>query len=261
MMNSLWISATGMSAQQLNMDTIANNLANVNTTGFKSSRAQFADIFYQQVQKDNADVSGADSGQVSVGLGSRNAATVRMFSQGVVENTGNPLDLAIQGDGFFQVMKPDGTAAYTRDGSFRVDSEGRLSTAQGYLVSPEIQIPADTQSVSIGVDGTVSVQTARDSAPRAIGQLELCKFMNPAGLSSEGQNLFVATPAAGDPMVNTPGQEGLGTLASGSLEHSNVNLVQEMVNMIQTQRAYEINTKAIQSTDQMMQMANNLKHG
>ncbi len=259
MMNSLWISATGMTAQQLNMDTIANNLANVNTTAYKSSRAQFADIFSQQVQKETGNITAAESGASTQGLGSRNTAIARMFSQGVVENTGNPLDLAIQGEGFFQVQKVDGSIAYTRDGSFRVDSEGRLTTAQGYLVSPEIIIPSDTQQVSISPDGTVNVLTPGYTAPRAIGQLEISRFINPAGLASEGQNIYTLTPAAGDPVVNTPGQDGLGNIAAGSLERSNVNLVQEMVSMIQTQRAYEINTKSIQASDEMMRMANNLR--
>jgi flagellar basal-body rod protein FlgG len=182
-----------------------------------------------------------------------------MFSQGTITTTGNPLDLAIQGDGFFQVLKADGSTAYTRDGSFRVNGDGKLTTAQGYLISPEIQIPTDAQAVTVGTDGTVSVTTAGSATPKVVGQLELSRFVNPAGLTSEGENIYSATVAAGQPIINTPGQEGLGSLAASSLEQSNVNLVQEMVNMIQTQRAYEINSKAVQASDQMMQMANNLK--
>jgi len=259
MMNSLWISATGMSAQQLNMDTISNNLANANTTAFKTSRAQFADIFYQQTIKDGE--SDTANAVQSTGLGSRNTSLTRTFSQGTITTTGNALDLAIQGDGFFQVQRADGSTAYTRDGTFRVSGDGKLTTAQGYLVSPEIQIPNDASGVTVGADGTVSVTTASSATPRVVGQLELCRFVNPGGLSSEGQNLYTATSAAGDPVVNTPGQDGLGSVASGSLEQSNVNLVQEMVNMIQTQRAYEINSKAVQATDQMMQITNNLRVG
>ncbi|NTV52185.1 MAG: flagellar basal-body rod protein FlgG [Candidatus Firestonebacteria bacterium] len=259
MMNSLWISATGMSAQQMNMDTISNNLANANTTAFKTSRAQFADIFFQQTQA--ADETAAAGSPLSVGLGSRNMALSRMFSQGTIISTGNALDLAIQGDGFFQVQRADGSTAYTRDGSLRVDGEGKLSTAQGYALSPEIQIPSDAQAVTVGIDGTVSVTTAGSAVPRVVGQLELCRFLNPAGLTSEGQNLYTATTAAGEPTVNTPGQDGLGSLVPGSLEQSNVNLVQEMVNMIQTQRAYEVNSKAVQATDEMMRMANSLRAG
>jgi len=259
MMNALWISATGMSAQQLNMDTISNNLANANTTAFKTGRAQFADIYYQQALGDAEAAAAAPTpGQ---GLGSRNTSLTRMFTQGTVSSTGNPLDLAIQGDGFFQVQKPDGSLAYTRAGAFNINGEGKLATAQGYLLSPEIQIPGDAQSVSVGVDGTVSVTTAGGTVPRVVGQLELSRFVNPAGLTSQGENLYAASPAAGEPTVNTPGADGLGTLAPGSLEQSNVNLVQEMVNMIQTQRAYEINSKAVQAADEMMRMTNNLRVG
>jgi flagellar basal-body rod protein FlgG len=259
MMNALWISATGMSAQQLNMDTISNNLANANTTAFKTARAQFADIYYQQALGDSEAASAAPA--AGQGLGSRNTSLTRMFSQGTVASTGNPLDLAIQGDGFFQVQKPDGSLAYTRAGAFSVNGDGKLATTQGYLISPEIQVPNDAQSVTMGADGTVSVTTAGSTAPRVVGQLELSRFVNPAGLTSQGENLYAATPAAGEPVVNTPGSDGLGTLAAGSLEQSNVNLVQEMVNMIQTQRAYEINSKAIQATDEMMRMTNNLRVG
>lgn len=256
MIQSLWISATGMSAQQLNMDTISNNLANVNTTGFKSGRAQFADLFSQQLKPTEAEDGQA---AVAVGLGTQNTAIDRSFTQGTVENTGNSLDLAIQGEGFFQILKPDGTLAYTRDGTLKVSSDSILCTSQGYPLTPEIRIPEDALEISIGTDGTVAVKCSGDSTAKTIAQLELTRFVNPAGLSSEGQNMFTATAAAGETIVNTPGQDGLGSITQGALERSNVNLVVEMVNMILTQRAYEVNTKAIQATDEMIKMANNLR--
>lgn len=258
MMHALWISATGMSAQQMNLDTIANNLANVNTTGFKSSRAQFNDIFYRQVQQQE-DGEGVQASGPAVGLGTRNVGIQREFSQGALTATGKALDIAIQGDGFLQVSKPDGTLAYTRDGALQVSGDGYLCNAQGYRLSPEIQIPDGATDVSIAADGTVSVRTTQDVSLQAVGQLELARFINPAGLESEGQNLLSATSAAGEPQVSTPGTDGLGTLCAGNLEGSNVNMITEMVGMIQTQRAYEVNTKAIQATDEMMRMANNLR--
>jgi flagellar basal-body rod protein FlgG len=194
-------------------------------------------------------------------LGTRNTSVARSFAQGDISSTGNSLDLAIQGDGFFQVLKSDGTTAYTRAGAFRPNSDGRLCTAQGYPVTPEIQIPADAKSVTVGVDGTVSAITSQDTSSRVIGQLELSRFINPTGLSSEGQNLYTATAASGDAVTNTPGQDGLGSLVVGSLENSNVNLVSEMVNMIQAQRGYEINSKAVQASDDMMRITNSLKAG
>jgi len=258
MMRALMISATGMTAQQLAMDTISNNLANVNTTGFKASQAKFADVFYQQLHGITEGVR-AEVQTPPIGLGVRNAEIQRQFTQGVVESTGNPLDIAIQGEGFFQVLRPDGSMGFTRDGSFTVNAEGILCTAQGYPLSPIIEIPADAAEVQISADGTVSVKRVGDMVPRAIGQLELAQFINPSGLESLGHNLYASTVASGDPMVNTPGQEGLGNLVQGSLERSNVNLVQEMVNMILTQRAYEVNSKSIQAADEMMKMTNNLR--
>jgi flagellar basal-body rod protein FlgG len=257
MMHALWVSATGMSAQQLNMDTIANNLANVNTMGYKSAHAQFADVFYQQVQ--NQEAAGDSPAAPAVGLGTRNIAIAHEYSQGEISATGNPLDVAVQGDGFLQVVRPDGTLAYTRDGALQISGDGTLCNTQGYHLSPEIQIPADATDVSIAADGTVSVRTAADAVPRPVGQLELSRFVNPSGLQNLGQNLAAATPASGEPQTSTPGTNGLGVLAAGSLERSNVNLITEMVNMILAQRAYEVNTKAVQATDEMMRMANNLR--
>jgi flagellar basal-body rod protein FlgG len=251
------ISASGMSAQQLALDNISNNLANVNTTGFKASKARFADIYYQKIQAPEA-LEKTASGP-GIGLGVENTQIQRQFMQGALETTGNPLDLAIQGEGFLQVIRPDGSIGYCRDGSLKVDGNGLICTAQGYPLSPGIEIPDDAKDISIGPDGTVSVKRPMDTAPRAIGQIELARFINPGGLESLGGNLFAATEVAGEPIVNTPGQEGLGTLGQGMLERSNVNLVQEMVDMIMAQRAYEINTKSIQASDDMLRMTNNLR--
>jgi len=258
MMQALWVSATGMNAQQLNMDTISNNLANVNTTAYKSSHAQFADIFYQQMRTEDGVGEGEPAGP-ALGLGTRNVAMLREFTQGTIETTGNALDVAIQGDGFLQVIKPDGSPAYTRDGALKINGEGYLCTSQGYALSPEIQIPSDAAELTIAADGTITVKTPRDAEAQPVGQLELTRFLNPSGLQSEGQNLLTATSASGEPVAGTPGTDGLGALVAGSLERSNVNLVSEMVSMIQTQRAYEVNSKAIQATDEMMRMSNNLR--
>ncbi|MEW6517286.1 MAG: flagellar basal-body rod protein FlgG [candidate division FCPU426 bacterium] len=256
MLRTLMISATGMSAQQTALDIISHNLANVNTTGFKSSQANFADLFYQQV----APAEETDAAQPGgVGLGVSPAQVERSFTQGQLQTTGNTLDLAVQGQGFFQVLRPDGSLGYTRDGSFSLNAEGVLCTAQGCPLVPEIRVPDDTSSILVGADGTVSVQRAGQSGAQAVGQLELAGFMNPGGLENLGHNLYASTVAAGDPMVNTPGQDGLGLMVQGSLERSNVNLVEEMVNLILTQRAYEVNTKSIQAADEMMRMTNNLR--
>ncbi len=254
------ISASGMSAQQLAMDTISNNLANVNTTGFKASQAKFADVFYQQVHRIDG-AQGSESAGPSQGLGVKHSQIQRVFTQGTVEATGNPLDLAVQGEGFFQVIRPDNSIGYTRDGSFSVNSQGILCTAQGYPLSPQIEIPSDTTEVQIGADGTVAIKRVGDMMPREIAQLELAQFINPGGLESLGNNVYAMTSASGDTMAGTPGDDGLGSIAQGNLERSNVNLVQEMVNMIITQRAYEVNTKSIQAADEMLKMANNIKRG
>lgn len=258
MMRALMISATGMTAQQLAMDTISNNLANVNTTGFKTSQATFADIFSRQVGASEG-VNETGAGPSAVGLGVRTAEIEQQFTQGQIESTGNPMDLAIQGNGFFQVLRPDGSFAYTRDGSFTVNAEGVLSTSQGYAVSPEVQLPQDVSEIQIAADGTVRVKRAGQGVARPVAQLELAQFVNPNGLITLGNNLFAATEASGEALAHTPGQDGLGTVMQGSLERSNVNLVQEMVNLIMTQRAYEVNTRSIQAADEMMKMTNNLR--
>ncbi|HEY3329105.1 MAG TPA: flagellar basal-body rod protein FlgG [Capsulimonadaceae bacterium] len=261
MMRALFTSATGMMAQQLNMDVISNNLANVNTVGFKGSRADFQDLLYQQIRPAGATVAqGAQSPTgLQVGLGVRPASTETMFSEGQMQNTGNPYDVAIEGDGFFKILMPDGTTGYTRDGSFKMDSQGKLVNSSGYALQPEIVIPADAKSVSIGADGTVSVTRGSSTANSQVGQLTLTRFVNPAGLTSIGGNIFKSTPASGDPQDGTPAQAGFGTLAQGELEMSNVQIVQEMVNMIVAQRAYEVNSKAIQASDDMLNTANGLK--
>lgn len=255
MIRSLWISKTGLEAQQLQMDVIANNLANVSTNGFKRSRAVFEDLLYQTLRQ-----PGAQSSQqtqlpsgLQVGTGARPVATERLFTQGNLQQTGNSRDVAIQGNGFFQVLLPDGTTAYTRDGSFQSDSQGQLVTSSGFPVQPTITIPANALSVTIAKDGTVSALIPGNAAPVQVGSLQLVGFVNPVGLQSFGENLYLQTAASGTPTPNTPGTNGLGLLNQGYVETSNVNVVEELVNMIQTQRAYEINSKAIQTSDQMLQ--------
>jgi len=244
-----------MDAQQTQMDVISNNLANVSTNGFKRSRAVFEDLLYQTVRQ-----PGAQSSQqtelpsgLQLGTGVRPVATERIFTQGNLQETGNDKDVAIQGDGFFQVLLPDGTTAYTRDGSFQTDNQGQLVTSSGYVVQPAITIPADAQKITIGRGGTVSVTQPGNTAATQVGTLQLATFINPAGLESKGENLFVETAASGSPNTNTPGSNGAGLLVQGYTETSNVNVVEELVNMIQTQRAYELNSKAITTSDQMLQ--------
>jgi flagellar basal-body rod protein FlgG len=254
MMKSLWISKTGMDAQQTQLDVISNNLANVGTTGFKRARVAFEDLLYQNVRQ-----AGANSSQqtqlptgLQIGTGVKPVATPRIFTQGSLQQTGNQLDLAINGQGFFQITMPDGTTAYSRDGSFHVDANGALVTSNGFAASPAITIPANAQSVTIGQDGTVSVTVPGQTAPQTVGSVQLASFTNPAGLEAKGMNLYSETAASGTPSANTPGTNGLGLLSQGYLETSNVNVVEELVAMIQTQRAYEINSKAIQTSDQML---------
>jgi flagellar basal-body rod protein FlgG len=255
MIRSLWISKTGLDAQQTKMDVIANNLANVSTNGFKRTRAVFEDLLYQNIRQ-----PGAQSSQqtqlpsgLQLGTGVRTVATERNFSQGNLEQTGNNKDVAIQGDGFFQVLLPDGATAYTRDGSFQVDNQGQLVTASGYAIQPAITIPADATSLTVGRDGTVSITQAGSATATEVGSLQLATFINPAGLMAKGENLYVETSASGNANTNTPGTNGSGTLSQGFVETSNVNVVEELVNMIQTQRAYEINSKSITTSDQMLQ--------
>ncbi len=254
-MRSLWISKTGLDAQQTNMDVIANNLANVSTNGFKRARAVFEDLLYQTLRQ-----PGAQSSQqtqlpsgLQIGTGVRPVATERIFTQGNLQKTDNPLDVAVSGQGFFQVLLPDGTTGYTRDGSFHVDAQGALVTSSGFHVQPSITIPANSLSVTIARDGVISVVKAGSAAPTQAGQLQLVNFVNPAGLQSMGENLYLETAASGTPNANTPGTNGLGLLNQGYVETSNVNVVEELVSMIQTQRAYEINSKSIQASDQMLQ--------
>jgi len=255
MIRSLWIAKTGLEAQQTQMDVISNNLANVSTNGFKRSRAVFEDLLYQTLRQ-----PGAQSSQqtqlpsgLQLGTGVRTAATEKIFTQGNLQETSNSLDVAIQGKGFFQVLMPDGSTAYTRDGSFQVDSQGQLVTASGFAVQPATVIPADALSVTIARDGTISVQQAGSAAAVQVGSMQLVSFINPAGLQSQGENLFAETAASGTPSANAPGTSGLGLLNQGFVETSNVNVAEELVNMIQTQRAYEINSKAISTSDQMLQ--------
>lgn len=260
MIRAMRTAASGMKAQQLNVDNIANNLANVNTTGFKKSRVEFEDVFYQAMKPlAGAGQSGIVApASVEVGYGATPVSTQRMFTQGEMMATGNATDVAVMGDGFFRVQKPDGSEAFTRDGSFKVSAEGRLVTNDGYPLVPDISLPDNTKEVLIGPDGQVSVRVPGDNLPQQVGQIELVRFMNPAGLSAEGQNLLVATGASGEPMPGTPASEGFGRLAQAHLEVSNVEIVEEMINLITAQRAYEINSKAIKASDEMMTMANDL---
>jgi len=258
---ALWAAKTGLDAQQTRMTVTANNLANVNTSGFKKGRAIFEDTLYQNVRQ----VGGATSQDtqapigLSLGTGVRVVATERTYTQGSLLQTGNGLDLAVQGRGFFQILLPDGTLGYTRDGSFQTNAQGQLVTSSGYVVQPGISIPDGAQTVTIGSDGVVSAQLAGQSAPTQVGTLQLVDFVNPAGLQPRGENILTESASSGPAQSGTPGLNGLGTLAQGSLESSNVNVVEELVNMIETQRAYEMNSKAIATTDQMLQyISNNL---
>ncbi len=261
MMRALWTASSGMIAQQANIDNLSNNLANVNTSGFKKSRIDFQDLMYQTVRQAGAS-SGADTQLptgLQIGLGVREAAIQKMYTMGNLESTGNSLDVAIQGDGFFQVNMPDGTLSYTRDGSFKKDSQGRLTTSEGYLVEPQITIPENATDITIATDGTVTVTVPGETAPQELGQLQIARFINPAGLESLGGNLLQETDASGNPVVTIPGEEGSGTLIQKYLEMSNVQVVEEMVNMIVAQRAYEMNSKAVTTSDEMLQTAANLK--
>ncbi len=260
MIRSLWIAKTGLEAQQTQLDVISNNLANVSTNGFKRSRAVFEDLLYQTLRQ-----PGAQSSQqtqipsgLQIGTGVRPVASVKIFTQGNLQQTGNPLDVAIQGHGFFQVLQPDGSTAYTRDGSFQLNNQGALVTSSGYTVQPQITIPASALSVTVGQDGTVSALLPGSTTPTQVGALQLVNFINPAGLQSAGENLYLETASSGTASTNTPGTNGLGRLSAGYVETSNVNVVEELVNMIQTQRAYEINSKAITTSDQMLQKLSQL---
>ena len=256
---SMWIAKTGLDAQQTRMSVISNNLANVNTTGFKRDRASFEDMLYQNLRQPGAQV-GADAQAptgLMLGTGVRIVATEKTHTQGSLVTTKNALDMALQGDGFFQIAQPDGTIAYSRDGSFKLSATGQLVTANGAPLQPAINIPPNVASISIGADGTVSVETAAGGGAQVLGQIQIARFANPAGLQAIGQNMLKETAASGAPVVSQPGQGGAGQLMQGALEASNVNVVEEMVNMIETQRAYEINSKAISAVDGMLRFLNN----
>ncbi|MBI1808535.1 MAG: flagellar basal-body rod protein FlgG [Gemmatimonadetes bacterium] len=252
--------ATGMMAQQTRTDVIANNLANVNTTGFKRSRAHFEDLLYQMVQG-SAAVNGTDATAtqaIQVGRGTRLAGVERNHSQGALEQTSRPLDLAIQGDGFFQVQLPNGQTSYTRDGSFQISDQGALVTSEGYTVVPGVKLPQNISNLTIAANGIVTANVGTDGKPTELGRIEIARFANPAGLQSIGNNLYTASPTSGDPTTGYPADDGAGTLSQGYLESSNVEVVQEMVDMISAQRAYELNSKAVQNSESMAQISNNL---
>ena len=256
---SMWIAKTGLDAQQMRMSVISNNLANVNTTGFKRDRASFEDMLYQNIRQPGSQVTADNQSPTGLmlGTGVRLVATEKIHAQGSMVSTKNALDLAITGDGFFQITQPDGTIAYTRDGSFKINAEGQLVTANGQPLEPAIVIPPNASTITIGQDGTVSIELAQGGGNQVLGQIEIARFANPAGLQSLGQNLLRETAASGAPVIQAPGTEGAGQIMQGSLEASNVNVVEEMVNMIETQRAYEINSKAISAVDGMLRFLNN----
>jgi len=261
MIRALYSAGSGMAAEQMNLDNIANNLANSNTTGFKMRRTQFQDLLYQNYIQPGA-AAGAQTvvpSGLQIGLGTRPAGNEVIFSQGNFQQTGNPLDIVIQGKGFFQVQRPDGTLAYTRAGNFQMDRDGNLVTADGNPIQPQITIPAQAQSITIAADGTVSYTQPGQTAAQVAGQLQIANFPNPGGLNSLGSTLFAPTDASGEPVLGVPGgQEGLGTLLQGYIEQSNVSVVDEFVNMIVTQRAYEANSKVVKAADEMYQQVNNI---
>ncbi|HTP66852.1 MAG TPA: flagellar basal-body rod protein FlgG [Geobacteraceae bacterium] len=261
MIRALWTAASGMQSQQINIDVIANNLANVNTTGFKKSRPEFQDLMYQNLKTVGAPSTNSTTipTGMQIGLGSKAAAITKVFTAGNITQSGNDLDLAIEGDGFFQIKMTDGTTAYTRDGAFNKDSQGRMVNADGYPLTPELVIPNNATKVTIGNDGTVSVLQAGQTTPTTVGTIQLATFSNPAGLSSMGHNLYQATDSSGTANTGTAGQNGIGTISQGFLEMSNVSVMEEMVNMIVSQRAYETNSKAVQAADEMLQQTNNIK--
>ncbi|MDX8390312.1 MAG: flagellar basal-body rod protein FlgG [Mariprofundaceae bacterium] len=261
MMRSLWTASTGMTAQSLNVDVISNNLANINTAGFKRGRANFQDLMYQQVKTPGAEASAAGTQLptgIQIGLGVRAAGVQSIFTEGSFQQTENPLDLAIEGRGFFQVLLPDGEVSFSRAGAFSIDAQGQVVTHDGNIVQPGITIPGDALSIFVGADGTVSVAQP-GAVTTVVGQLELVDFSNPAGLTHLGRSLYQVSNASGQPTAGIPGSNGLGTLAQGTLEMSNVNVVEEMVNLIAGQRAYEMNSKSLQAADEMLQTANNIR--
>ena len=261
MIRALWTAASGMQAQQLNIDVVANNLANASTTGFKKSRADFQDLMYQTVKTTGAPSTNSTTipTGIQVGLGVKPAAVTKIFSPGNITQTGNELDIAIQGNGFFQVQQSDGSTAYTKAGTFKKDGQGRVVTSDGSPVLPEILIPANATSITVGNDGTVSVQQGGQTAATTVGTLQLASFPNPSGLNAIGKNLFLPTDSSGAATTGVAGQNGLGTMEQGYVEMSNVSIMEEMVNMIVGQRSYEINSKAVQASDEMLQQAAGLK--
>lgn len=261
MLRSLWTAASGMTSQQINIDSISHNLANVNTVSYKKGRVNFQDLMYQELRATGAPTASGINHPtgVQIGLGSKVVSTEKLFTQGNFQQTGNQFDVAIEGDGFFQVTLPSGDTGYTRDGGFKVDADGNLTTSEGYLVSPAITIPENATEFIVGSDGTVGVSLPGESEVSEIGNLETVRFINPSGLRYVGRNTYLESGASGQPLTGTPGEEGLGTIVQGIREMSNVNVVDEMVDMISAQRAYEINSKAIQTSDEMLQVANGLK--
>lgn len=261
MMRSLWTAASGMQGQQQNINVIANNLANVNTSGFKKSRTDFQDLMYQTIKNPGSPSTSNNQTPtgIQIGMGAKVAAVSKIFTPGDITLSGNELDIAIEGDGFYQIQLPDGSTGYTRAGAFKRDSTGRIVTPEGYPMLPEIVVPNNSSKLTIGTDGTVSVVQAGQSTPTSVGNIQLASFPNPSGLSSLGRNLLQQTDSSGNATTGTPGQNGLGTISQGFLEMSNVSVVEEMVNMIAGQRAYEASSKAISTSDEMLQLANNLK--
>ena len=258
MSDALYIGATGMHAQQLSIDVIANNLANVNTNGYKKNRIDFSDLLYRNMAGANSAGNGGNSARL-LGMGTAVTDTGKIFTNGEVKKTDGNLDLAIRGQGFFQVTMPDGTFAYTRNGALQVNPNGMLVTADGYPLNPQIQFPSDTTSITIDSTGHVTVSVASDTATVDLGQLQLANFMNPGGLNPVGDNLYTATQKSGDAVSSLPGDNGFGTVAQGFLEASNVNLIEEMVNLVVAQRAYEINSKVVQAADEMQSISNNMR--
>jgi flagellar basal-body rod protein FlgG len=260
MIRALYTAASGMNAQQANIDNIAHNLSNVNTTGFKRARVEFEDLVYQQTKQAGSPTSTTGESPIGfeIGLGTRAVATARDFGRGNLRSTNGPLDLAIEGQGFFQITLPDGQTAYSRAGALHMSAEGQLVTAEGYALDPSISIPSNALSVTISKEGIVSVSLPGESAPQQVGTIELASFQNPAGLAALGGTLYTVTSASGEPTTGVPGQEGMGTIAQGFLEDSNVSVVEEMVNMILAQRAYEANSRVVRTSDEMLSQVNQL---
>jgi flagellar basal-body rod protein FlgG len=256
---ALWVAKTGLDAQQTRMTVIANNLSNANTTGFKRDRATFEDLLYQNVRQGGAQTSANTAAPTGLllGTGTRVVSTEKLHAQGNLIQTQNAFDVAISGEGFFQILQPDGTLGYSRDGGFKLSAEGILVNSSGYRLQPEIAIPQNAKTITIGADGTVSVQAVGQAQAQTIGQIQIARFVSPSGLQAVGGNLYRETSSSGPPQVGIPSQQGNGQLVQGSLESSNVNVVEEMVNMIETQRAYEVNSKAIEAVDGMLRFTNN----